>query len=67
MRRKGLDVNRMKAKKAAAISDWMASTRARSVGGRLPPNHAAIAPKSARISTHSSMEPSWLPQTPENL
>ena len=54
----------MKAKKATATADWTARTRARRVGGRLPPNQAAIAPKSVRINTHSSMEPSWFPQTP---
>ena len=34
-----------------------------SVAGRLPPNTATSAPNSARISTQSSIEPSWLPHT----
>ena len=34
-----------------------------SVTGRLLPNAATSAPNNARISTHSSIEPSWLPQT----
>ena len=46
---------------------WTASTRARSVSGRLPPNTATAAPNTARISSHSSIEPSWLAQTPEIL
>jgi hypothetical protein len=54
----------MKAKNATATEDCTASTRALSGGGRLPPNHAAQAPNRVRISTHSSSEPSWLPQTP---
>ena len=35
--------------------------------GRLPPNSATAAPKMARISTHSSIEPSWFPHVPEIL
>ena len=31
------------------------------------PNSATSAPNSARISTHSSIEPSWLPHTLVNL
>ena len=54
----------MKAKKATPTIAWTPSTRARSVGGRLPPNQAASAPNRARISTQSSIEPSWFPQTP---
>ena len=48
----------MKAKKATPIAACTDSTRARSRGGKLPPNHAAIAPNSATISTQSSIEPS---------
>ena len=54
-------MNRMK---ATAIQDCTASTLALSVAGRLPPNIATSAPNSARISTHSSIEPSWFPHTP---
>jgi hypothetical protein len=54
----GLEVKRMKAKKATATADCTASTRALSVGGRFWPNQAAQAPKSVRISTQSSSEPS---------
>ena len=57
----------MKARKATPIEACTASTRALSRGGKPPPNQAAIAPNSARISTQSSIEPSWLPQTPEIL
>ena len=49
------------------ISAWMASTRARSVSGRLAPNSATAAPNTARISAHRSMLPSWFPHTPEIL
>ena len=31
------------------------------------PNSATRAPNVARINDQSSIEPSWLPQTPENL
>ena len=54
----------MKSRKAAPIQPCTASTLARSVAGRLPPKTATSAPKKVRISTHSSIEPSWLPQTP---
>ena len=46
---------------------WTARTLARNVTGRLLPNSATAAPKTARISTHSSIEPSWFPHTPEIL
>ncbi len=42
----------------ARSADCTDSTRARRLGGRLPPNQAAQAPNSVRISTHSSIEPS---------
>ncbi len=54
----------MKSTNAAAIHDCTASTLAFSVAGRLPPASATSAPNSARISTHSSIEPSWFPHTP---
>ena len=57
----------MKARKPTPIIACTASTRARSVGGRLRPNAATAAPNSARISTHRSIEPSWFPQTPATL
>ena len=57
-RKNGLDVNRMKAKNATPIAACTERTRARKVGGRFPPNHAAIAPNSETMSTHSSIEPS---------
>jgi hypothetical protein len=66
-RRNGFEVNRMKAMKATPTEACTASTRARSLSGRLPPNHPAMAPKRARISTQSSIEPSWFPQTPVTL
>ena len=57
----------MKPKKATAIVACTARTRARSEGGRLPPQTATMAPKSVRISIQSSIEPSWLPQVPASL
>ena len=64
MRMNGFEVKMMKAKNATETEDCTASTRALRVGGRLPPNQAAIAPNSVRISTQSSIDPSWFPQTP---
>ena len=57
----------MNSRKATAMPACTASTLARSVRGRLVPNRATAAPNSARISTHSSIEPSWFPHTPEIL
>ena len=57
----------MNSRKATAIPACTESTLARSVAGRLVPNRATAAPKTARISTHSSIEPSWFPHTPEIL
>ena len=57
----------MKTRKAEAIQACTPSTFALSVSGRLPPKKATSAPKKARISTHSIIEPSWLPHTPVNL
>ena len=54
----------------AVKADFDGATRitiadlARKAGGRLSPKTAAAAPNSARISTHSSIDPSWFPQTP---
>ena len=52
----------MNSRNAKAIIDWTDRVRAFRVGGRLPPNSATMQPNSARISTHSSIEPSWFPQ-----
>ena len=62
-RAKGLEVNSENDRKPTAIQAWTDSTRARKVGGRLRPKPATAAPKMARISTQSTMEPSWLPHT----
>ena len=35
--------------------------------GSARPNRATSAPKIARMKTHSSIEPSWFPHTPEIL
>jgi hypothetical protein len=67
MRVKGLEAKTMKARKATPMPACAASTLARSVAGRLPPNTATAAPNKARMRTHSSMEPSWFPHTPEIL
>ena len=63
----GFDVSRMNSRNATAIEACTASTLARRVRGKFVPNSATAAPNSARISTHSSIEPSWFPQTPEML
>ena len=67
-RANGLEVKRMKRRKAAPIQPCTASTR-RAQRGRAgcAPKTATSAPKSARISTQRSIEPSWLPQTPVTL
>ena len=67
-RAKGFEVSTRKSRKARpdrALHGKHARTAVRS--GRLPPKTATAAPKTARISTHSSIEPSWFPQTPEIL
>ncbi len=64
---KGLDVVTMKRRNAAAIEPCTASTFALSSRGRLVPKVATAAPNRARISTHSTIEPSWFPHTPEIL
>ncbi len=51
--------------KATAIEDCTASALAFKVGGRLRPKAATAAPNRERISTHSTIEPSWFPHTPE--
>ena len=66
-RRNGFEVRTMKARKATAIIACTDRTRALRVAGRLPPKSVTAAPNSARISTQSSIEPSWFPQTPEIL
>ena len=55
----------MNSRNASAIEACTASTLARSDSGRCPPNSATAAPNAATISTHSSIEPSWFPHTPE--
>src|SRR3546814_5808291 len=49
----------MKARNPTPIMPCTASTRARNVGGRLPPNSDTAAPNTARMRTQSSIEPSW--------
>ena len=63
-RRNGLEVVTMKARKAKPIQPCTESTSAFSRSGRLVPKAATRAPKSARMSTHRSIEPSWFPHTP---
>ena len=57
----------MKPKNATATVACTPSTRARRLGGRLPPQTATMAPNSVRISIQSSIEPSWFPQVPASL
>ncbi len=63
-RMNGFEVSRMNRKNPVPTMPCTASTRARRLGGRLRPNSATAAPNKVRISTHSSIEPSWLPHTP---
>ena len=67
MRRNGFDVATMKMMKVAEMEPCTPSTVARRSSGRFAPNSQTAAPNSARISTQSSIEPSWFPQTPEIL
>ena len=64
MRAKGSDVSRMNSRNAAAIQDWTQSTSPRRSAGMPREATATAAAKVARISTQSSIEPSWFPQTP---
>ncbi len=66
-RRNGSDVVRMNSMKATAMQACTPSTLRRQRQGQPRPKVATAAPNSARISTHSTMEPSWFPQTPEIL
>jgi hypothetical protein len=57
----------MNNRKPTPIIAWTARTRARNAGGRLWLKAATAAPKSARMNTHNSIEPSWLLHTPLSL
>ena len=66
--RTGLEVRRMKRRKAAAIQPCTASTRARSARGQVAAeSRDQRAEAASRISTQRSIEPSWFPQTPVTL
>jgi hypothetical protein len=67
MRRNGFDVTRMNRMNATAIEDCTVSTLALNRAGRLAPKRATSAPNTLRMSTHNSMEPSWLPHRPLSL
>ena len=54
----------MKSRKVAAIQLWTHSTRPRRSAGMPREASATAAAKTLRMSTHSSIEPSWFPQTP---
>ena len=58
IRSKGFDVNRMNKRKPMEISPCTPSARARKVDGRWRPKAATEAPKSVRMNTHRTMEPS---------
>ncbi len=60
----GLEVSSANSRNPAEVAPSTPITRARSAPGRLRPNPATAPPHSARISVHSRMEPSWLPQVP---
>jgi hypothetical protein len=64
---KGFEVVMMNRRKAAAIDPCTASTLACSSRGRFVPKVATAAPNKARISTQSTIEPSWFPHTPAIL
>ncbi len=57
----------MKSAKATEMRPCTASTLARSRSGRLAPKVATSALKKDRMSSHSIIEPSWFPHTPEIL
>ena len=57
----------MKSRNAQVIAAWTASAVVRSRSGAPRGLAATAAPNTVRISTQSSMEPSWLPHTPETL
>ena len=57
----------MKRMKAEPSHAWVESTAARKSFGISRENIATIAPNRPRMRTHRSIEPSWLPQTPEIL
>ncbi len=63
----GFEVMRMKARKAMVTAACTASVLARSRAGMLSRDSATTPPNSARIRTHSSIEPSWFPHTPVTL
>ena len=67
MRSNGFEVSRMKSRKATLIRPCTASALALSVARQRAAEKGDEAPKIARISTQSSIEPSWFPQTPEIL
>ena len=66
-RKKGFDVNRINSKNATAISDCILRALAFNGGGIFRPHTATAAPNIDKIKTQSSIEPSWLPQTPLTL
>ena len=64
MRSNGFEVVRQNSSKPAAVPPSTAITLARSAAGRLRPKTATAPPHRPRISDHSRIEPSWLPQIP---
>ncbi len=57
----------MNSRNTAVMAACTPRVLARSNGGTELRASATTAPNSARISTQSSIEPSWFPQTPEIL
>ncbi len=57
----------MNNKNAAPINPCTRSVSARRRSGMAEDSSAMSAPHSDSTSTHSSIEPSWLPHTPEIL
>ena len=66
-RRNGFEVKRMKSRNAAAIQRLHREHDGLQRRAGCAPNAATSAPNSARMSTQSSIEPSWFPQTPVTL
>ena len=60
-------MNKIKAKKHTPIADCTDNTLALKSDRRLVPKTATKNPKNVSISTHSSIEPSWLPHVPLTL
>ena len=67
MRANGFDVSSTKSRNAPRTHDCTDSAVAAMSSGIRFARSATSAPNNASVRTHSSMEPSWFPHTPEIL